>query len=83
MVKKVPYEIWITIGLYGIAITEYDEPEGILSLDLDTSGVHEWFDRWIESKPEGELEVGEWHIKGTISASEDDCEYTIDYAMPA
>ena len=81
-IKKVPYELWITIGLYGIAVTEFDEPEGILEHHLDNSGIHDWFDNWIEPEVK-EIETGEWHLKGTISASEDDCKYTVDYMMPA
>lgn len=80
-IKKAPYEVWITIGLYGIAITEFDEPEGILELHLETSGIHEWYD-WLIEPLAGDLETGQWHLKGTITASEDDCKYTVDYAMP-
>ncbi|WP_422451983.1 hypothetical protein [Endozoicomonas sp. ALC066] len=82
MRKKTDYEVKLTIGLYGIAITELYDPEGLIEMDLQSNDVHDWYDTWIRPLMDDELEVGTWHLKGTMTAFEDDCKYTLDYQMP-
>ena len=77
---KSTFEVWLTIGLFGVAITEYDDPDGLLEGDLNTTGVDQWMENWVNPQTENGLEAGNWHLKGTINSI--DFSYTIDYAMP-
>ncbi|MCW7552675.1 hypothetical protein NX722_28610 [Endozoicomonas gorgoniicola] len=78
--KKYMFEVWLTIGLFGVAITDYDDPDGALEGNLNAIGIENWIENWIKPQTENGLEVGNWHLKGTIDAT--DFSYTIDYAMP-
>lgn len=80
MFRTEPYEIKLVVGMYGIAVTDIDDPTGIVEEHIALSGIEEWFDQWINK--DQTIEEGTWHIKGTFKANEYDCVYVADYVMP-
>ena len=76
----VSYEIFLAVGIVGVALMHIDEPEGILEMDIMNTGIQDWFDDCITPAIDKALDTGEWHLIGKLKTGEDDIVYTVDYA---
>ena len=80
----VSYEIFLAVGIVGVALMHIDEPEGILEMDIRNTGIEDWFVCCItpamEQQHDKALDTGEWHLIGKLKTGEDDIVYTVDYA---
>ena len=78
IIRKLPYEVTLMVGMYGVAILDINEPAGVIELHLQNSGYDEWYHEWIIPVLKGELKTGKWVIRGLVLAEKDDLDYTVD-----
>lgn len=78
--RTASYEVILAVGIYGVALMDIDEPEGIMEMDILNTGIQEWFDDCIIPAIDKALDTGVWRLIGKLKTGEDDIVYTVDHA---